>query len=116
MRRLILWAATALTLFGLAHAHMGIVVPTLSTAVVASLVLGLVNLIIRPIARLFALPLTLLTLGLFGWVINALMLWLTSLFVQGFVIQGFWPALWASIILALVSGVVNWLIRHRTHS
>ena len=114
MRRLILWAATALTLFGLARAHMGIVVPTLGTAVLASLVLGVVNLIIRPIVRLFALPLTLLTLGLFGWVINALMLWLVSWLVPGFTIMGFWQALWASVILAIVSGVVNWLIRHHT--
>ncbi|MDA8204813.1 MAG: phage holin family protein [Thermaerobacter sp.] len=115
MRRLILWAATALTLFGLAHLNMGIVVPTVKTAIWASLVLGLVNLVIRPIVRLLALPLTLLTLGLFGWIINALMLWLVSAFVPGFHITGFLPALEASVILAIVSGVVNWLVRHRTH-
>lgn len=115
MRRIILWAATAATLFGLAHLHMGIVVATVGTAVWASLVLGLVNLIIRPIVRLFALPLTLVTLGLFGWVINALMLWLASAFVPGFHVQGFLAALEASVILAIVSGVVNWLVRHRTH-
>lgn len=113
MRRLVLWASTALTLFGLAHAHMGIAVATLGTAVVASLVLGLVNLIIRPIVRLLALPLTLLTLGLFGWVINALMLWLVSVIVPGFRLSGFLPALWAAIILAIVSGVVNWVMRRR---
>lgn len=115
MRRLILWAATALTLFGLAHVHMGISVPTIGTAIAASLVLGLVNLIIRPIVRLLALPITLLTLGLFGWVINALMIWLVSAIVPGFHVSGFLPAVEASIILAIVSGVVNWLIRRRTH-
>lgn len=115
MRRLILWAATALTLFGLSDAHMGIAVATLGTAVGASLVLGLVNLVIRPIVRLLALPITLLTLGLFGWVINALMLWLVSAIVPGFVIHGFVPALEASVVLAIVSGVINWAIRRRTY-
>lgn len=114
MRRLILWAATALTLFGLAHAHMGIAVATVGTAVIASLVLGVVNLVIRPIVRLLALPITLLTLGLFGWVINALMLLLVAAIVPGFRLSGFLPALWAAIILAIVSGVVNWVMRHRT--
>lgn len=114
MRRLILWAATALTLFGLAHAHMGIAVATVGTAVIASLVLGVVNLVIRPIVRLLALPITLLTLGLFGWVINALMLLLVAAIVPGFRLGGFLPALWAAIILAIVSGVVNWVMRHRT--
>lgn len=94
---------------------MGIIAPTLRVAIFASLVLGLVNLVVRPIVRLLALPITLLTLGLFGWIINALMLWLVSAIVPGFHIQGFIPALEASIILAIVSGVLNWVIRHRTH-
>lgn len=110
-----MWAATALTLFGLDHIHMGITVPTLRVAILASLVLGLINLVVRPIVRLLALPITLLTLGLFGWIINALMLWLVSAIVPGFHIQGFIPALEASIILAIVSGVLNWVIRRRTH-
>lgn len=111
MRVLILWLATALTLFLLSHLHMGIEVATFTTAIVASVVLGLVNLIIRPIVRLFALPLTLLTLGLFGWIINALMLWLVSAVVPHFHIVGFVPALEGSVILAIVSGVVNWVMR-----
>lgn len=115
MKRLILWLATALTLFVLSRVNMGITVSSLGTAVGASLVLGLVNLIIRPIVRLLALPITLLTLGLFGWVINALMIWLVSAIVPGFGVQGFWPALEASVVLALVSGVINWAIRRRSH-
>lgn len=99
----------------LAHLHVGIEAASAGAVVTASLVLGLVNLVIRPIVRLLALPLTLLTLGLFGWVINALMLWLVSALVPGFSVNGFLPALWASIILAFVSGVVNWLVRRRSH-
>lgn len=113
MRRIILWLATALTLFVLAHLHMGIAASSLSAVAVASIVFGLVNLIVRPVVRLLALPLTLLTLGLFGWVINALMLWLVSALVPGFQVRGFVPALEGSIILAIVSGVINWMIRHR---
>ncbi len=111
MRRLILWAATAATLLLLSHIHMGLGVSGLRAAVTASIVLGLVNLLVRPIVRVLTLPITLLTLGLFGWVVNALMLWLVSALVSGFSIQGFWPALWASVILAIVSGVVNWVLR-----
>ena len=111
MRRLILWAACAAALLVLSHIHMGLEVSGLKTAVLASLVLGLVNLLVRPIVRLVALPITLLTLGLFGWVINALMLWLVSAIVPGFAIQSFKAALWASIVLAIISGVVNWILR-----
>ena len=116
MRRFIVWLATAATLYVLVQIHMGIEASSLRAVVVASVVLGLVNLIIRPIVRLLTLPLRLITLGLFGFVINALMLWLAAALVPGFRVNGFMPALWASIILAIVSGVVNWLVRRRnTH-
>ncbi|MCL5116625.1 MAG: phage holin family protein [Firmicutes bacterium] len=114
MRRLAIWLATGLTLFVLAHVHMGIEAKSVGAVLVASVVLGLVNLVVRPIVRIMTLPLTLLTLGLFGWVINALMLWLVSALVPGFRVNGFMPALWASIMLAVVSGVVNWIMRRRS--
>jgi putative membrane protein len=114
MRRLIVWAATALTLFVLSRLHVGVSVSTLGTAVLASLVLGLVNLVVRPIVRILALPLTILTLGLFGWIINALMLWLVAAVVPGFHVDGFWPAIETAVILAIVSGVVHWLVRRRS--
>ncbi len=115
MRRLWLWFFTALTLFVLAHLHMGIEAASIGAVVGASVVLGLVNLVVRPIVKLLTLPLTLLTLGLFGWVINALMLWLVSAIVPGFRVNGFIPALEASVILGVVSGVVNWIVRRRSH-
>lgn len=115
MRRLWLWLATAVTLFVLAHVGMGIESSSVGAILAASVVLGLVNLIVRPIVRLLTLPLTLITLGLFGWVINALMLWLVSALVPGFQVNGFLPALVGSIILGIVSGVVNWTIRRRSH-
>ncbi|MCY0897548.1 MAG: phage holin family protein [Firmicutes bacterium] len=110
-----MWLATALTLFVLARHHWGIELPSLGTALMASLVLGLVNLTVRPIVRLLALPLTVLTFGLFGWVINALMLGIVSAIVPGFRVMGVWPLVGTSLILACVAGVVNWLFRHRLH-
>ncbi|NMP22664.1 phage holin family protein [Sulfobacillus harzensis] len=114
MRRLWLWFFTAVTLFVMAHLHMGIEATSLGRVIVASIVLGLVNLVVRPIVKLLTLPLTLITLGLFGWVVNALMLWLVSALVPGFRVAGFVPALEASVILGIVSGVVNWVIRRRS--
>ncbi|MCY0878543.1 MAG: phage holin family protein [Firmicutes bacterium] len=108
-----LWVATALTFFVLARYHWGVAVSSLGVALWASLILGLVNLVVRPIARLLALPLTVLTLGLFGWAINALMLELVSVFVPGFRVLGFWPAIETALVLAGVAGVVNWLFRRR---
>ena len=113
MRRLTLWLFTALTLFVLAHLSWGIYAKNLTTVVVASIVLGLVNLLVRPIVRLLTLPLTVITLGLFGWIINALMLWLVSFLVPGFHVDGFLPALRGAIILAIVAGVLNWLFRRK---
>jgi putative membrane protein len=81
----------------------GIEVRSTSSALAAAVVLALLNAIVRPVAVLLTLPLTMLTLGLFLFVINALMLWLTSAFLHGFVVTGFWPALLGSIVVSAVS-------------
>lgn len=72
--------------------------------VIAALLLGVVNAIVRPVVFFFTLPLTLVTLGLFLLVVNAGMLALTAYLMDGFTVSGFWPALWG----ALVVGVVSW--------
>lgn len=77
---------------------------------VAGLALGLANTFVRPILVFFTLPLTLLTLGLFLLVINALMLMLVSGVVKGFKVSGFWTAFFAAIFIALVSYVAEKLI------
>jgi putative membrane protein len=78
---------------------------------VAALILGVLNAIIRPILFLFTLPINLLTLGLFTFVINAVMLKVTSWIVRGFHIEGFLPALIGAVVLAVVSGLLNWLVK-----
>lgn len=76
----------------------------------AALVLGLVNAVVRPILVLLTLPVTLVTLGLFLLVLNGAMLGLSALLVPGFVIQGFWSALFGAIIISLTGMTANWFI------
>jgi putative membrane protein len=112
MRRVLLWLSSVLALFVVAHLGIGIYAIGWWPLIWAAIVLGLVNLTVRPLVKLLTLPLNVLTLGLFGWVIAALMLWLTSALVPGFVVTGFIPALEGAVILGLVSGVLHWLLKH----
>jgi putative membrane protein len=77
------------------------------SALAAAFLLGVVNAIIRPIFILLTLPLTILTLGLFLLVINALMLWLVAVLVGGFHVNGFWGAFFGSILISLVSWILS---------
>jgi putative membrane protein len=79
-------------------------------AIVGSIVLGVINAIIRPLLILLTLPLNLLTLGLFTFIINGLMLWLTSITVKGFDIHGFWWAVLSAIVLSLMSFAISFFI------
>jgi len=81
-----------------------------TSLVLAAIVLGVVNAIVRPIALLLTLPITILTLGLFLLVLNGAMLGLAALIVPGFVIEGFWTALLGAIIISLTGMVANWFI------
>ncbi len=110
-RRMIGWVIQVLALLLVVHLGIGIRAAGVGPLLEAAVVLALVNLIVRPLVALLTLPINLLTLGLFGWVVSALMLWLTSAIVPGFHLAGFVPALEGAVILGLVSGVANWLIR-----
>ena len=92
----------------MAYLIPSIVVSSFGAALVAALVLGLVNTIIRPILVLLTLPATLLTLGLFILVINGLLFWWVGTFVTGFVVMGFWPGFFG----ALLYSIVSWLLSH----
>lgn len=82
-----------------------------ATLILAALLLGIVNAILRPIAILLTFPLTLVTLGLFLLVINAAMLGLVAAFLPGMKIDGFWPAFWAAILVSIVSWIGNALFK-----
>jgi putative membrane protein len=101
---------TAALLLVVARVVTGVQVQGWGPAILAALLLGIVNAIVRPLMVLLTFPLTILTLGLFLFVINALMLWLTAALVPGFRIAGFGPALLASLLLTLLNVLIGMLI------
>jgi putative membrane protein len=100
----------ALALLGVAYLIPGVEVDSFYTAVIVSLILGLLNLIVRPILFVLTLPITILTLGLFIFVLNALIFWFAASFITGFTVVGFLPALVGSILVSLASTVANKLL------
>lgn len=82
-------------------------------AFLAGLLLGLFNLLVRPIVRILSLPINILTLGLFNIIINASMLWIVDLVIKGLEIKGFWGYVWSSIVISIISIVVSKIIFFR---
>lgn len=113
MRLLITWLVNALALLALPYIFPSIRVDSFVTALVAALVLGLINTLIRPVLVLLTLPVTLLTLGLFIFVINGLLFWFVGSFVDGFTVGGFWPAVFGAIVYSLISWALSSLIPGR---
>ena len=99
--------ATAGALLIIAHYIPGIGIADFTTAVIVALLWGLIGLTVKPVLKLLTVPITILTLGLFSFVLNALLFWVLSLFVPGFTVAGFIPALEGSVILSLVSGIIH---------
>ncbi len=113
MRRLLVHLlVSTLLLLLVSHFVPGIHFRSIGTALLAALVLGVVNFLVRPILVLITLPVTILTLGLFLIVINALMLMLTSALVPGFAVAGFTTALLAAVLLGLFNLLASALM-HR---
>ncbi len=97
----------ALALLAAAYLVSGVTVQGFEAALVAALVLGVINVTLRPILLVLTIPVNLMTLGLFTFVINALMLLLVTRVVSGFDIAGFWPALLAALLLSIVSSLLS---------
>ena len=110
MKILVRWCVNALALLAVAFLYSGVNVDGIFAALAAALVLGLVNAIIRPILILLTLPVTLLSMGLFIFVINALLFWLVAEVVKGFTVSGFTAALVGSLMYSVITLLVNWLI------
>lgn len=109
MQFLVSLLVSALLIMLVGNIVKGIVVRDMGSALLAALVLGLVNALVKPLVVLLTLPVTLLTLGLFLFVINALMLWLSSAIVPGFKVNGFVPALLGSLLLSVLNVLVAWV-------
>lgn len=110
VRLLAHWVLSALCLLLVSRFVPGFVVRGFGTALLAAVVIGLVNGTLGLLLKLVTLPLTLITFGLFWLVINAAMLELASLLVPGFVLRGFGPAFWGGVILSLLNLVVRQIL------
>ena len=112
MRLLLNWLLSAISLLIVAHLVPGFYVRSFTAALVAALVIGLVNATLGLLLKIITFPLAILTLGIFWWVINALMLLFAStLLAPNFVVRGFWPAFWGAIVLSLLNMVLKGLTR-----
>lgn len=107
LRLLAVWLINALSLLAVAYLVPSIQVASFAAALVAALVLGLVNAVIRPLLVLLTLPATILTLGLFIFVINGLLFWLVGSFLRGFVVGGFWAGVFGAILYSIVSWAIS---------
>ena len=110
MRILLAWLINAIALVAVAYLVPSITVSSFASALVAALILGLVNAVIRPVLVLLTLPVTLLTLGLFIFVINGLLFWFVGSFLRGFVVNGFWAGFIGSILFSIVSWLLSALV------
>ena len=104
------WVVNAAALLLVAYLYPGVAVASFFAAMIAALVLGLVNALVRPILVILTLPVTILTLGLFLFVINALLFWLVAEIVEGFRVTGFVAALVGSLLYSLITLVTSWLL------
>lgn len=111
MSLLLRWLINALALLAATQFIAGFSVSTVYAAIIAALVLGLLNAVIRPILVLLTLPISLLTLGLFTFVINAFLIWFMATFVKGVTVDGFLPAFAVAILLWAVSTATTWFLQ-----
>lgn len=110
-RMLIGWLLNAIALLAVAYLLPSIQVASFGAALLAALVLGLVNTLIRPVLVVLTLPVTLLTLGLFLLVINGLLFWLVGNLLDGFSVGGFWPGVFGALLYSLISWLLGSLLQ-----
>jgi len=107
VKLLVKWLLSAVALLFVAYLYSGVQVTTFTAALVAALVIGLLNTVVRPILVVLTLPVTVVTLGLFLFVINALMFWAASGLLGGFQVNGFIAALIGSLLYSLIGLVID---------
>ncbi|TWO66686.1 phage holin family protein [Caenimonas sedimenti] len=107
MKLLAKWLLSASALLFVAYLYSGVQVPNFTSALLAAFVIGLLNIVVRPILVVLTLPVTMLTLGLFLFVINALVFWLASWLLDAFQVRGFVGALVGSLLYTLIGIVIE---------
>ena len=110
MRLLLTWLINAAALLALKYIMPSITVDSFVTALIVAVVLGFINTLIRPIFVILTLPVTILTLGLFIFVINGLLFWAVGSFVPGFHVAGFWSGVFGAIIYSIISWALSALL------
>lgn len=109
-RLLLTWLINAGALFAVSYLMTSIRVADFTTALIAAVLLGLINTLIRPLLVVLTLPVTVVTLGLFIFVINGLMFWLVANFVKGFEVAGFWSAVGGALLYSIISWLLSSLL------
>jgi putative membrane protein len=107
MKLIVKWLLSAVALLAVAHLYSGVQVQSFTSALIAALVIGLLNTIVRPILVVLTLPVTIVTVGLFLFVINALMFWAAASLLEGFGVRGFGAALLGSLIYSALGIVIE---------
>ncbi len=111
MSLLLIWILNAVALLIVAYVLPGITVASFGSALIAAVILGLLNALVKPVLLVLTLPITVVTLGLFLFVLNALVFWLAGSIIKGFTVNGFWWAVLGAIVYSLVSGFLSGLIQ-----
>ncbi len=104
------WVLNAVALYATAHLIAGIEIAGIGAALVAALVWGFVNTIIRPIVNILTLPINILTVGLFTFVVNGFLLWLVADVVNGFAVSGIWHGIFGAVVLSVISSILSALL------
>ncbi|HSW19239.1 MAG TPA: phage holin family protein [Ramlibacter sp.] len=107
MRLVLKWLLSAVALLAVAYVYSGVQVSNFTSALIAAAVIGLLNAVVRPVLVILTLPVSVVTLGLFLFVINALMFWSASGLLNGFHVAGFWAALLGSLIYSALGLLID---------
>ena len=107
MKLILTWLLAACALLMVAYLYPGVEVRSFTSALIAAAVIGLFNMLLKPVLVVLTLPVTVVTLGLFLFVINALLFWAAASLLDGFYVAGFWAALMGSVIYSLLMLGVN---------
>uniref|UniRef100_UPI0039F075F9 phage holin family protein n=1 Tax=Bordetella sputigena TaxID=1416810 RepID=UPI0039F075F9 len=110
MSLILVWILNAVALLVVAYLLPGIAVASFGSALIAALVLGLLNMLVKPVLVLLTLPITIVTLGLFLIVLNALLFWFAGSILKGFQVNGFWWAVIGAILYSIISGLLSTLL------
>jgi putative membrane protein len=111
MKLILTWLLAACALLMVAYLYPGVEVRSFPSALIAAAVIGLFNMLLRPVLVVLTLPVTVVTLGLFLFVINALLFWAAASVLDGFYVAGFWAALLGSVIYSVLMLAVNTALR-----